>query len=287
MTKTTYSLVIAAAWYGLPCAAENPSLAQALQAAKSGDMRAQYIAGTMYMLGDGARQNLAEAVRWLQLSSQGGLSPAMVALANLYDVGQGVPLDIERSNQLRQQAARAGNAIASGQLEDDRKMPGQRDFRRANVLYDLKLYSNSIPYAKRAAAEGNGNGLYLLGRANHFGLGVPVNLAEAARLYRAATDSGLDDAARHLAYMYEFGLGVKANRVTALMYYDRSAAAGNELAKRAAANLRSPEYDAPVNYGSGASPFPTSHDCPSGSTWNGAGRCRDSNGNTDYSHYVP
>lgn len=288
MMKIFCSLAIASALYTLPCAAENPSFAEALRAAKSGDSRSQYIAGTMYMLGDGTRQNLAEAARWLQLSAQGGLPQAMVALANLYDVGQGAPLDIERATQLRQQAARAGNATARGQLEDDRKMPGQRDFRRANVLYDLKLYSDSIPYAKRAAAAGSGNGLYLLGRANHFGLGVPIDLAEAARLYRAATDRGLEDAARHLAYMYEFGLGVKANRATALMYYDRSAAAGNELAKRAAANLRSPEYDAPVNYGSGASPFSTaSHDCPSGLYWNGSGRCADSNGRIDYTRFVP
>ena len=283
------SLAIASAFCTLPCFAETPSLADALRAAKSGDRRAQYIAGTMYMLGDGTKQNLAEAARWLHLSAQGGLPQAMVALGNLYDVGQGVPLDTARAADLRQQAARAGNATARGMIEDDRKMPGQADFRRANILYDLKRYDASIPYAKRAAAAGSANAQYLLGRANHWGLGVPVNLPEAVRLYRSATDRGLDDAARHLAYMYEFGLGVPVNRKTALMYYDRSAAAGNKLARQAAANLRSPEYDAPVNYGMGASPVPTPiHNCPPGSSWNGAGRCRDSSsGNTDYGRVVP
>ena len=288
MTKILCSLAITWAFYTLPCAAQNPSLANALKAAKSGDIRAQYIAGTMYMLGDSTRQNIPEGARWLQRSAEGGLPQALVALANLYDVGQGVPLDTARAADLRQQAVRAGNATARGMIEDDRKMPGQADFRRANVLYDLKLYDATIPYAKRAAAAGSGNAQYLLGRANHWGLGVPVNLPEAVRLYRAATDRGLEDAARHLAYMYEFGLGVPVNRKTALVYYDRSAAAGNKLARQAAANLRSPEYDAPVNYGSGASPIPTTtHDCPSGSSWNGAGRCRDSSGNTDYSRFVP
>lgn len=286
--KLLCSLAIVSAFCTLPCCAENPSLPEALRAARSGDSRAQYIAGTMYMLGDGTKQNLTEAARWLQLSAQGGLPQAMVALGNLYDIGQGVPLDTARAAGLRQQAAHAGNATARGMIEDDRKMPGQADFRRASILYDLKLYDATIPYAKRAAAAGSANAQYLLGRANHWGLGVPVNLPEAVRLYRAATDRGLEDAARHLAYMYEFGLGVPVNRKTALVYYDRSAAAGNKLARQAAANLRSPEYDAPVNYGSGASPVqPYGHVCPNFTTWNGAGFCRDSSGKTDYSRYVP
>lgn len=60
---------------------------------------------------------------------------------------------------------------------------------------------------------------------------------------------GLPDGARHLAYMYEFGLGVGVDRVMALKYYDRAAAGGDAMARRAAANLRSPEYDRPANMG--------------------------------------
>jgi hypothetical protein len=41
----------------------------------------------------------------------------MVALAVLYDVEQGVPLDMQRAHQLRQQAANAGKPIAPDQLK--------------------------------------------------------------------------------------------------------------------------------------------------------------------------
>jgi len=35
------------------------------------------------------------------------------------------------------------------------------------------------------------------------------------------------------------------------LYYDRAAARGSDLAKRAAANLRSPDYDQPANFKTG------------------------------------
>lgn len=252
--------------------AANPTLAQALQAARGGDIRSQYIVGMMYMFGQGTRQNLAEAVRWLNSSAEGGLPHAMVALAGLYDVGQGVPFDPARALQLRQKAARLGNPTAQGQLDDDRRMKGQADFRRASILTDLQLYTEALPYARRAAAAGSANAEFLLGRAYHFGDGVPVNLPEAVRWYRASSDAGLADASRGLAYMYEFGLGVRADRAMALRYYDKAAAGGSALARRAAANLRSPDYDRPRNYSSGGGS--TGDRCPGGYSFNYAmGSC--------------
>jgi TPR repeat protein len=144
-----------------------------------------------------------------------------------------------------------GNPTATGQIEDDRRLRGHADFRRASALTDLKLYREAIPYAQRAAAAGSPSAQLLLGRAYHFGLGTPKDLAQAARLYRASADGGLPDGAWGLAYMHEFGLGVPADRKTALVYYDRAAAGGNQRAKQAAANLRSPDYDAPRNQRSG------------------------------------
>jgi uncharacterized protein len=68
----------------------NPSLRQTLPAAQAGDARAQYIAGMTYLFGQGTRQNIAEAARWLGLSARAGIPQAMVALASLHDVEQGV-----------------------------------------------------------------------------------------------------------------------------------------------------------------------------------------------------
>jgi TPR repeat protein len=221
----------------------NPSISEALSAARNGDSRAAYIAGMMLMFGQGTRQNITEGARWLDQSARAGLLQAMVSLAALYDLGQGVPLDRERAASLRQQAARAGDPTARGQIDDDRRMPGQADFRRASVLTDLHMESAAIPYARRAAAQGSANAQLVLGRAYQFGSGVPRDFAQAVQFYRQAATSGMPEGARHLAYMYEFGLGVRVDRRQALVYYDRAAAGGLSKARQAAANLRSPDYD--------------------------------------------
>lgn len=263
-----------------PAFAANPSFAEALRGANAGDRGAQYIAGTMYLFGDGTRQNIVEGARWLERSARAGLPQASIALANLYDVGQGVPFDPEKAAQMRQQLAQAGNEFVRAQMNYDRTHPGQLDFRRASTLTDLQQYGAALPYAKRAAAAGNKNAQFLLGRAYHFGLGTVVNLAEAARLYRAAAENGLADGAWGLGYMYEWGLGVPVDHAKALVYYDRAAAGGREKAARAAANLRSPDYyqRRPSSPGPDFMPAP---DCGGGaySHYNGAGRCTDSNGN--------
>jgi uncharacterized protein len=232
----------------------NPSLRETLPAAQAGDARAQYIAGITYLFGQGTRQDIPEAARWLGLSARAGLPQAMVALASLYDVGQGVPFDSDRATQLRQQAARSGNPTARGQVADDLRLHGQRDFRRASVLTDIHLYREAIPYAKKAAAAGSANAQLLLGRAYHFGLGSPVDMRAAVSLYQRSAAGGLADGNRALAYMYEFGLGVRVDRQKALFYYDRAAAKGSDKARQAAANLRSPDYDRPPQQNSGTEP---------------------------------
>ena len=220
----------------VPCSAANPPLAVALKAAKAGDAGSQYTVGMMYLFGQGTKQDIPEGTRWMEASAKTGMPQALVALAILYDIGQGVPLDVARATQLRQQAAKAGNPTARGQLEEDVKMPGQHDFRRASALTDFKLYAAALPYAKRSAEAGSANGQLLLGRAYHFGLGTPVNYGEALKLYLKSDEGKLADGSRAVAYMYEFGLGVAVDRKTALVYYDRAAARGSDLAKRAAAN---------------------------------------------------
>ena len=250
---------LAIAWVlvipAIAIAASNPRLADALKAAKAGDAPAQYIVGMMYLFGQETKQNIPEGASWLARSVKGGMPQAMVALAQLYDVGQGVSFDAARATQLRQQAAKLGNPTAIGQVKEDENKPGQRDFRRASVLTDLSLFAEAIPFAKRAVETHNSDAQVLLGRAFHFGSGVQKNYGEALRLYRAAADKGHSEGARGYAYMHEFGLGVPVNRTVALTYYDRAAAAGNDKARQAAANLRSPDYDRPPPSMSGDSGF--------------------------------
>jgi TPR repeat protein len=76
-----------------------------------------------------------------------------------------------------------------------------------------------------------------------------------------------------MGYVHEFGYGVAVDRKQALKYYDRAAARGSSIAKQAAANLRSPDYDArPASGSSGAG---GAQFCSSGYVYDfGMGYCR-------------
>jgi TPR repeat protein len=225
--------------------AATPAFERALRDAKAGDTRSQYVVGMMYLFADGTTRNPEEGARWIERSANAGMPQGLVALAAITDIGYGVKLDEARATQLREQAAKAGNSTARSQLDLDRKLPGTRDFRRADALWDFRRYNEALPYAKKSADAGNPDGQELLGRSYLLGRGTAKNYDAAMALFRKADAAGTAQGARSLAYMYEFGLGVAVNRKEALKYYDRAAARGSSIARQAAANLRSPDYDQP------------------------------------------
>ncbi len=266
-------------------AAQRPTLDQLVPKARAGDARAQYAVGMMYLLGQGATQGLNEGSRWIQLSAHAKMPQAMLALAALYDVGVTVPFDPIHATQLRDEAARAGLTYARAQLKDDSVMRGQRDFRRADILTDFKMYAMALRYARKAADAGSANGQLLLGRAYHFGLGVPVDHAAALALYQKSSAGGLADGARAVGYMYEFGLSVPVNRPQALSFYDLAAQRGSEIAKVNARFLRSPDYNKSAQAarsakgaGSNDSEFRRFQCIGAGGSWNGSS-CYEPNSN--------
>ncbi len=221
----------------------NPTFSDALRSAEAGDSRSQYVVGMMYLFGDGTRADPTEGARWIESSARARMPQALVALAALHDIGHGVPLDVDRATRLRQQAADAGNPTARAQIEADRKIPGTHDFRRADALDDFKRYADALPYAKKSAEAGHPEGQELLGRAYMRGRGTARNEALAVEWFRKSDAGGSAGGSRGMGYAYEFGKGVAVDRTQALKYYDRAAARGSAIAKQAAANLRSPDYD--------------------------------------------
>jgi TPR repeat protein len=63
------------------------------------------------------------------------------------------------------------------------------------------------------------------------GLGVPVDQAEAVRLYRLAAEQGLANAQTNLGLMYANGWGVRRDWVLAHMWSNLAAVQGLELAQ--------------------------------------------------------
>jgi TPR repeat protein len=61
------------------------------------------------------------------------------------------------------------------------------------------------------------------------GLGVQMDLREAARWYQLAAEQGDPYSETRLGYLYEKGLGVRRDDALAVQWYTKSAAAGNQM----------------------------------------------------------
>jgi hypothetical protein len=84
------------------------SLEAARKRAEKGDANAQAALGTMYRDGQGATQDLGEAVRWFRRAAAQGNAEAENSLGFLYDYGGGVPIDHREAAGWYPEGCRAG-----------------------------------------------------------------------------------------------------------------------------------------------------------------------------------
>lgn len=82
---------------------------------------------------------------------------------------------------------------------------------------------NSIQALLQLAAKNDADAQYELAEAYRTGTGVPENMSEALRWYRAAAELGLADAQNNLGAMYLAGMGTEKNPVEAVYWYQKAA----------------------------------------------------------------
>lgn len=83
-----------------------------LQAAEQGHAAAQNSCGNMYEKGDGTPVNIDKAIFWYEKSVQQGNDKAQCNLGRMYENGDGVPVDKEKALYLYEQAAMQGHRTA-------------------------------------------------------------------------------------------------------------------------------------------------------------------------------
>lgn len=76
--------------------------------AEKGDSDAQYKLGLLYLTGNGALQDFAEAAKWLELAAEQGYGLAQYELGLIYRTGYGLPIDQVQSYVWLNLAAAAG-----------------------------------------------------------------------------------------------------------------------------------------------------------------------------------
>jgi TPR repeat protein len=152
--------------------------------AEAGDSEAAYQLAKAIVKGDNGLPDYAAAAKLFQMAVDKGHIAAMVGLAELYTLGQGVTNNPAEGVRLYVAAAQQGNVKAiyslAGLYEEGRGV--KKDQTAAAKWHQLA--------AERGAALAQFN----LGQRYELGMGVKADLIEALKWLRLAARSGIEDA---------------------------------------------------------------------------------------------
>ncbi len=193
----------------------------ALPRAESGDPAAQTLIAELYQLGLGVGLNLKTAATWYKIAADGGNREAQFAYANMLIEGKTIKLDKVLAQQYMQKSAEAGHAKAS--------------FNLAQLIVskrpDHAGFAEALPYYQIAAASELADAQYALANIYSTGVGVTYQDARIARQWmERAAIGGLNAARVELAIWMANGKGGPQNEEAALLWFKRAAAQGNAIA---------------------------------------------------------
>lgn len=137
-------------------------------------------AGSRYYTGDGAEQNLEQAVYYFRKAAEQGDTTAQFWLGYCYNNGHGVKKDMNKAAQWYEQAANYGNADAQCNL-------GYCYYTGNGVEQDD---NKAVYWFERAAKQGQVQAQSWLGYCYGAGRGVKQNFAKAIEWYKKAAKQG-------------------------------------------------------------------------------------------------
>ena len=104
---------------------------------------------------------------------------------------------------------------------------GLRYYKGQGVEQD---YTRAVELFRKAAEQGNGYAMRLLGDCYRSGCGVEKDCAQAVEWYRKAAELGDKDACCWLGNYYYYGFGVEQDYAQAVEWYRKAAEEGDEYA---------------------------------------------------------
>ena len=156
------------------------------------------------------------------------------SLASL-KVGRGVATAPSEVTQFRMFRVTSNASGAVGTPRPATRQVGQRALGAALLLIlatrPAAAEQVTIESARAAAARGNAQALYFLGKCYAKGNGVPQNYTNAAECLQKAAERGCAPAQNDLGASYAKGLGVKQDYAKAARWYRKAAEKGDELAQ--------------------------------------------------------
>ena len=187
------------------------------EAADQDDTWAQYMLADIY-LSEESGEHYDEAISYLQILADKGLTEAQDMLGMCYENGLGVDQDYEKAFEYYQMAAddgfpealyMLGTFYENGWGVDEDEEAAQEYFLLAadggydEVLYSIAYayfygdgldidYEAAVQYLTDAADLGSADAMFLLGLCYEEGYGLDQDLEMAAQLYQEALDAGYE-----------------------------------------------------------------------------------------------
>ena len=211
-------------------------IAQLRQQAASGDPAAQNDLGVRYRLGTDVDKDLAKAISWFLKAAKQGYAKAYFNLGAAYYNGDGVnvsdqdacvwfTLAADAGDQRGQEAiARTRQAFTSGQMTHCELLTATAYQTGERVRQD---YGKAMEWYLKAAEAKDGLACERVAYMYDRGLGVTANKEESLKWLRRSADLGYVPAIYEMAYMYDKGdMGVPQDIAKAKKMYEAAAAGG-------------------------------------------------------------
>ena len=213
----------------VPVDVEQLDASQLRRLAEQGAARAQFELGSRHVMGEGVREDHAEAGRWFRRAAEQGHADAEERVAYGYQNGYyGFQEDYGEAVRWYWRAIEQGNANAMNNF----------GWMHQHGLGFQQDYAEAVRWYRRAAEQGNASAQNNIGAMYYRGQGVQQDYAEAGRWFRRAAEQRYATAQANIGYMYEHGHGVRRDRLEAARWYRMAADQGLEGAQRALDRLR-------------------------------------------------
>ncbi|MGV3773281.1 MAG: SEL1-like repeat protein [Verrucomicrobiales bacterium] len=188
--------------------------------AHSGLPAAQYMLGNVYMTGDGAPEDTAEAAKWFRKAGEQGYAEAQFNLGMMYYEGVGVPMDKTEAVKWYSSAAQRGVAEAQYNLAIC--------FSRGDGV--TQNHTEAFKWYLSAAESWDTRAQVQVGLGYRDGIGVKQNESEAIKWLRRAAYQNDPGAQYALALIYANTASPFHNEEDAKRWMKRSAELGYSLA---------------------------------------------------------
>jgi TIR domain/Sel1 repeat len=148
-----------------------------------------------------------------------GESKGCNAIGLLFENGEGVSRDIQKSAALYQKGCTGGNAAACSNLSRfyQNGIGVQRDSQKAALLDEVGCNGGSL------------EGCMGLGLLYETGSGVPKDLQKASVLYQKSCAGNISQGCRNIARLYELGYGMAQNVSMAKQFYQKACSLGDQV----------------------------------------------------------